>query len=152
MKRVSELTVPLGKRRLHQLLLTDASMPVRSASSTTMMNTTTTMPESAQYHLARLNQEPFSCLWRLYTQQDNKLFSASLSNTSYGHDSLMLLGAGDLLLWGHVTCGHPHLHCHLPVRDCKYIANSFFVPFDLHVPNVPCQYKNSPFTFSLVSI
>ena len=53
-KRVSELTVPLGKRRLHQLLLTDASMPVRSASSTTMMNTTTTMPESAQYHLARL--------------------------------------------------------------------------------------------------
>ena len=53
-KRVTELTVPLGKRRLHQLLLTEASMPVRSASSTTMMNTTTTMPESAQYHLARL--------------------------------------------------------------------------------------------------
>ena len=119
-KRVTELTVPLGKRRLHQLLLTDASMPVRSASSTTMMNTTTTIPESAQYHLARLVwyfvwvlSEPRTFPFPLpleIEQRDNKLFSTSLSNTSYGHDSLVLprrsqdlLGAGDLLLWRHVT-------------------------------------------------
>ena len=61
-----------------------------------------------------------------------------------------------LCCWGRVTCSCGAMShvatltstaIYRDIRDCKYVANSVFAPFDLHV-----QYKNNPSTFSLVSL